>query len=285
MKIIQDFDLTNYNSYRIKATCAKAYLPESEQDIIELFTNYDHFKPVIIGGGYNIILSKDAYENDFLIFSDNLSGFRVEGDRIIAQAGVSMLALSIAARDHSLSGLEIFYDIPSSLGGAIVMNAGAGGEEIKDMLVRVKYFDPATTQVHVIERKDISFEYRNSTFQKNPDLIIIEAELKLTPGDYETINQKMETTKAARWAKQPKEYPNAGSVFKRPPGRYVGPMIEELGLKGYSLGGAQVSQKHAGFIINVNNATGRDILDLIDMIRSRVKNAFGVELEVEQRVI
>lgn len=285
MKVIQDFDLTNYNSYRIQSTCAKAYLPETEQDIVDLFTKYDHFKPVVIGGGYNIILSQRSYENDFLIFSDNLSQYKIEDDRIIAQAGVSLYTLSTAARDHSLTGLEIFYDIPSSLGGAIVMNAGASGEEIKDLLVRVKYFDPCNQEVKIIERKDISFEYRNSTFQKNPHLVIMEAELQLKHGNFTDISNKMETTKAARWAKQPKEYPNAGSVFKRPPGRFVGPMIEELGLKGFSLGGAQVSQKHAGFIINVNNATGRDILDLIDMIKTKVRETYGVDLEVEQRVI
>ncbi len=285
MRVIENFDLTNYNSYRIESTCAKAYLPETEDDIIALFQQKPGFQPVIIGGGYNIILSRNYYDNDFIIFSDNLSKYCIDGTTIKAEAGVSLYTLSNAALDNNLSGLEIFYDIPSSLGGAVVMNAGASGEEIKDLLIRVKYYDPVTNTINVIERADMSFEYRNSTFQKNPHLIILNAELKLHAGEREAILQKMEATKSARWAKQPKNFPNAGSVFKRPPGRFVGPMIEQLGLKGYALGGAKVSEKHAGFIINYDRATGRDILDLIELIRTRVKEEFGVELEVEQRVI
>jgi UDP-N-acetylmuramate dehydrogenase len=285
MKVFEDFDLTDYNSYRLKSICARAFMPENNQDVSTLFNSASTSKPVVIGGGYNIILSKEYYTEDFVIFSENMAQFRLEDNRIIAQPGVSLLTLSLFALEHSLKGMEIYYDIPSSLGGAVVMNAGASGEEIKDILEEVTYFDPIDNSFHTIHRSELTFEYRNSFFQKNPHLVIAEAVLSLTPGESCKIREKMETIKAARWAKQPKDLPNAGSVFKRPPGRFVGPMIEELGLKGFSIGGAQISQKHAGFIVNFDHASGKDILEIIRIVKERVMEKFGVNLEIEQRII
>jgi len=285
MKVFEDFDLTEYNSYRLKSTCARAFMPENNEDVSTLFNSASTSKPIVIGGGYNIILSKEYYAEDFVIFSENMAQFRLEDNRIIAQPGVSLLTLSLFALQHSLTGMEIYYDIPSSLGGAVVMNAGASGEEIKDILEEVTYFDPIDNSFHTIHRSELTFEYRNSFFQKNPHLIIAEAVLSLTPGDACKIREKMETIKAARWAKQPKDLPNAGSVFKRPPGRFVGPMIEELGLKGFSIGGAQISQKHAGFIVNFDHASGKDILEIIRIVKERVMEKFGVNLEIEQRIL
>ncbi|HSB93202.1 MAG TPA: UDP-N-acetylmuramate dehydrogenase [Flavitalea sp.] len=285
MKVFEQFDLTDYNSYRVKSTCARAFMPENNEDVRSLFHSASTSKPVVIGGGYNIILSKEYYTEDFVIFSENMAQYRLDGNRIIAQPGVSLLTLSLFALEHSLKGMEIYYDIPSSLGGAVVMNAGASGEEIKDILEEVTYFDPIDNSFHTIHRSELTFEYRNSFFQKNPHLVIAEAVLSLTPGVASEIREKMETIKAARWAKQPKDLPNAGSVFKRPPGKFVGPMIEELGLKGFSIGGAQISQKHAGFIVNFDHASGKDILEIIQIVKERVMDKFGVNLEIEQRII
>ena len=285
MKVFDQFDLTDYNSYRIKSTCSRAYMPQNNEDIVTLFHSARTSRPIVIGGGYNIILSKDYYQDDFVIFSDNMSEFRLEDDNIIAQPGVSLLTLSTFALEHALTGMEIFYDIPSSLGGAVVMNAGASGEEIKDILRQVTYFDPLDDQFHTITREDLTFEYRNSFFQKNPHLIIVEAVLGLKPGVACKIHEKMETIKAARWAKQPKDLPNAGSVFKRPPGRFVGPMIDELGLKGFSIGGAKISEKHGGFIVNFDHASGTDILEIIRIVKEKVMDKFGVNLEIEQRIL
>ncbi|WP_299758438.1 UDP-N-acetylmuramate dehydrogenase [uncultured Pontibacter sp.] len=283
MIIKENLDLTEYNSYRVKAICAKAYFPETDEDIIEIFKNTD--KKVILGGGYNTILSKPYYQEPFVIFNKHFGSVEITGNIVSAQAGISLLELSELALENSLSGLETFYDIPSSLGGAVVMNAGAGGEEIKDLLTTVKYFDPASLTFYEKPRDEINFEYRNSFFQKNPHFIIIKAELILRSGVKADILNKMQSIKAARWAKQPKEYPNGGSVFKRPSGKFVGPMIEELGLKGYSVGGAKVSEKHAGFIVNFDNATGADILNLISEIQLKVKTTYDIDLEVEQRII
>ena len=165
------------------------------------------------------------------------------------------------------------------------MNAGASGEEIKDLLIKVRYLDLEDMKFKELVRNDIKFEYRNSYFQKNPDKIVLKAWFKLTPGDRERIKDKMEAIKTTRWAKQPREYPNCGSVFKRPEGRFVGPMLDELGLKGFTIGGAQISEKHSGFIVNVGNAKGSDIISLIIEAKIHVKAKFGLDLELEQRVI
>lgn len=283
MKIYTNFDLTNYNSYRLQATCKTAYFPENEQDVIDFYKKEEPF--VLLGSGHNVILSKEHYNTNFLIFNGNFDAVTVDKETIEAEAGITMLQLSELALQHSLSGLEIFYDIPSSLGGAVVMNAGASGEEIKDVLVKVRYLDLADFQVKEIDKKDISFEYRNSFFQRNTDKVVLKTWLKLHKKPQEVIKEKMETIKAQRWAKQPKEYPNAGSVFKRPKGYYVGAIMDELKLKGFTIGGAQISKKHGGFIVNFNQAKGEDILNIIKEVKRQVWEKYQVDLEVEQRVI
>jgi UDP-N-acetylmuramate dehydrogenase len=283
MLVERDFDLTHYNSYRVKAACAIAYFPQTEEDLIEIYR--DKAPKVILGGGYNVILSKPYYDTSFVIFDEKFSKVSILGNTITAQAGVNMLRLSDLALKNSLVGLEIFYDIPSSLGGAIVMNAGASGEEIKDLLVKVRYFDPTKLTFHEKHTAEIGFEYRNSFFQNNPHLIIVEATLQLPTGNKEAINDKMQRIKSERWLKQPREYPNGGSVFKRPKGFYVGTIMDQLNLKGYTVGGAKISEKHGGFIINFENAKGDDIVNLINFIQTKVFEKLNIMLEVEQRII
>jgi len=285
MRTFANFDLTNYNSYRLKAVCRTAYFPESDEDIATLFGKGSN-KKILIGAGYNVILSKAYYDEDFVLFSGNYNNMQLTGDdRILCEAGCDMKKLSEFALAHSLEGLEIFYDIPSSLGGAVVMNAGASGEDIRGVLIKAWYFDPAANTVKEITREEIGFEYRNSFFQKNPHMIVCRALLQLKKNKPTAIKAKMEDLRDARWSKQPRDYPNAGSVFKRPPGKFVGPMIDELQLKGYTIGGAQVSKKHGGFIVNIDNSSGVDILNLISYVKDRVQEKFNVDLEVEQRII
>lgn len=284
MKIFKNLDLTTYNSYRINAQCSIAYLPETENDVTSFFLENKEF--ILLGSGNNIILSKAYYEKPIIIFNGNYNKIElVDNGLLEIEAGAMMWDVAVAALDNSLKGLEVFYDIPSSLGGAVVMNAGASGEEIKDVLVKVRYFDLADYKVKEIVRDDMSFEYRNSFFQKNTDKIVLKAWLQLQQGDKSTIQSKMETIKEQRWAKQPKDFPNAGSVFKRPKGYYVGAIIDELQLKGFTIGGAKISEKHGGFIINFNNASGDDILQIINEVKLRVKLRFAIDLEVEQRII
>jgi UDP-N-acetylmuramate dehydrogenase len=284
MKIFSELDLTAFNSYRIKSKCRIAYFPESESDVCELFSSLKEY--VLIGSGHNIILSKEYYQVPFVIFNGNFDNFRlIENCSIEVEAGAMMWDVSEFACNNSLSGLEIFWDIPSSLGGAVVMNAGASGEEIKDVLVKVRYYDLRENQIFELKQEHGEFSYRNSYFQQFKDKIVLKAWLKLEEADPMEIRRKMELIKEQRWAKQPTDLPNAGSVFKRPHGYYVGTIIDELGLKGYQIGGFRISEKHGGFIVNVNNGTGSEVLELIAFIQEKVRNKFGVNLEIEQRII
>lgn len=281
----KDFDLTNYNSYRVKSKCKQAFLPNTEEEVINIYK--DKQPIVLLGSGHNIILSKTYYDETFVIFNGNFSKTSIDENLkvIEVEAGVFMKDLCVIALEHNLSGLEIFYDIPSSIGGAVVMNAGASGEEIKSLVTKVRYLDLKTMQIKEMQNSEIDFEYRNSYFQKNPNNVILKVWLQLHFKSKSEIREKMNRIKAQRYAKQPKDYPNAGSVFKRPKGYYVGAIMEDLNLKGFSVGGAKISEKHGGFIINFNNATGQDILDVINGVKKRVKKAYNVNLEVEQRII
>lgn len=285
MKVVENMDLTELNAYRVKSICKKAYFPDSEEDLINLLNNKSHEDLNIIGNGNNIILAKEYYENPFVILNKCFDKIIVDNDFLIAEAGATLLKLSETALHYSLTGLEEFYDIPSSVGGAIVMNAGNKDKEIKDVVTKIRFLNLETLEIHEITSEEADFSYRNSLFQESNNHIILKAWFKLSPGDPNKIQHKMFQGKKLRWSKQPREYPNCGSVFKRPEGRFVGPMLDELDLKGFSIGGAQVSTKHSGFIVNNANATGKDILSLINEIQRRVKAHFGVDLIIEQRVI
>lgn len=286
MEIKKNLDLTNYNSYRIHSNCKEAFFPTCEKDFVDIYTRVKLANVIIIGGGYNIIFSKPFYEKSFILIGESFANIEIENDTILScEAGVNTKDFSEFALAYNLSGAEIFYDIPSSIGGAVVMNAGASGEEIKDILIKVRYLDLVDMTIKEIGNESIGFEYRNSFFQQNTDKVILKAWFKLKKGKPQTIRDKMDAIKQARWSKQPKELPNAGSVFKRPKGFYVGAMIDELNLKGFTVGGAQISKKHGGFIVNFNKASGEDVLKIIEKVKIEVKNKFGVDLEVEQRII
>lgn len=285
MQILSNFTLTYHNAYQLKAICAKALFPENENELQEIFRRNENTRLIILGNGNNVILSHDYYEEAFIILNGCFDSVTVHDTVLEAEAGATLLQLSETALQHHLTGFEIFYDIPSSVGGAVVMNAGTKESETKDSLIKVRYLDLADMQIKEIDTADIGFEYRNSFFQKHTDKVVLKAWFQLKKGNPDEIKTKMEQTKQIRWAKQPREYPNCGSVFKRPPGRFVGPMLDELGMKGFTIGGAKISEKHSGFIINTGNATGKDILAIIAEVQKRVKEKFGVDLEVEQRII
>ena len=286
IKFEEKFNIKEYNAYRINAICAKAWFPTNETELTAIYKeNSGRKKIIIIGNGNNIILSKDFYDEEFIILNGCFNIIEVVGVELVAEAGATLQELSKTALENSLSGLEIFYDIPSSVGGAVVMNAGTKEGEISDILVKARYLDLSDMQIKEITKENIGFGYRNSFFQTYNDKVILKAWLKLERGTQVEIKDKMEQYKETRWAKQPREYPNCGSVFKRPPGRFVGPMLDELGLKGYTIGGAKISEKHSGFIVNIGNASGKDILDIIMDVQKRVHETLNVVLEVEQRVI
>ena len=284
MKIYDNFDLSPYNAYKIKARCARAYLSNSERELVNLFAHSSE-KFIVLGNGNNVILSRPYYEESFVIFNRCLDDVKVNGTRIEADAGATILQVSEIALQYGLTGAEFYFDIPSSVGGAVVMNAGTKEGVTQDILERVRYLDLSDMSIKEKNSNELELAYRNSVFQNDLEKIVLKAWFKLKKGNKNEIATLMNTSKKRRWERQPRELANCGSVFKRPPGMYVGPMIEELGLKGYSVGGAQVSEKHAGFIVNVGGATGADILAIINEIKSHVKKIFGVELEVEQRII
>ena len=285
MKKKQKFDLKNYNSYNIESKCRIAYFPENEDEIIELYRLKQDY--ILIGSGHNLILSKAYYDSDFIVFNGNFEGIDVFKNQniISAEAGATILKVSETAFQNSLTGMEFFYDIPSSVGGAVVMNAGTKEGETKNILQRVRYLDLNDLVIKERCKEELDFEYRNSIFQKQKDKIILKVWFQLKPGVKSNIRHIMDMSKERRWARQPREFPNSGSVFKRPPGKFVGPMIDELGLKGFKIGGAQISTKHSGFIINYDNATGEDIIELISYIQQRVYVTFKIKLEIEQRII
>ncbi len=285
-----NFDLTEYNGYRINARCKSAFLPKSKGDLLEFLNENarDSFK--ILGSGHNVILQNQYYDSTLLILSENYSDMMWDSfsdgiHKCTSLSGTSLKRLSLEALKFSASGLEYFYDIPSSLGGAVIMNAGTRDATIGDLIEWVGVYDYSQGKYRIVEKDWLEFRYRNSALQEAKDKIIVDVGLKLNSGNADSIECTMKNQKTLRWSKQPRELPNCGSVFKRPSGRYVGPMIESLGLKGYCVGDACVSEKHAGFIVNKGSATGVHILKLIEHIKAEVIQAYDVELEVEQRIL
>jgi UDP-N-acetylmuramate dehydrogenase len=285
MKVIENCCLTSYNSYKIESFCSQAFFPESEEDLIQAVEESSDY--ILIGSGHNLILSKSYYDSNFIILNNNFNKVKVDVSTSVieAEAGASFYDISTLAMENSLSGIEFCYDIPSSVGGGVIMNAGTKEGEIKNVLLKVRYLDVNDMVVRNKASRDLKLSYRNSLFQNSSGKIVLKAWFELVKGDKMIIKKSMEASKERRWSKQPRNYPNSGSVFKRPPNKYVGPMLDELGLKGYTIGGAQVSKNHSGFIINYNNATGQDVLMLIKYIQEKVKEAFGIDLEIEQRII
>jgi UDP-N-acetylmuramate dehydrogenase len=285
MKSFREFDLAPYNSYHVRAIASQVYFPEYDADIADIFSDKSRRK-IILGGGFNVILSKSYYDDvDFVILADNFSHCWVDGLTLTAQSGASLKKVSEMAYENGLTGLELFFDVPGTVGGAVFMNAETLGESFGDPVESVTWFDRKTQAFLTVRHDQMQFGYRTSVFQQHRDAVITGARLVMQKGDKTAIYKKMMDNQAQRRAKQPWDFPNAGSVFKRPPGRFVGQMMDELGLKGATCGGAMVSPKHGGFIVNTGNATGQDILDLIALIQEKVFAAYQIRLELEQRVI
>ncbi len=233
----------------------------------------------ILGLGSNVLFSDEGFNGAVITLQGDFEKIEVENNIITVGAGLSLAKLANVARDNSLTGLEFSFGIPGTVGGAVFMNAGAYGGEIKDVIKSVRAMDKQGN-IKTYSYEALKLSYRNSIFHYN-DEIILSAEFQLNEGEREEISAKMMELLNRRKDKQPLEYPSAGSTFKRPEGYFAAPLIEECGLKGCSVGGAEVSRKHSGFIINKNKATATDILNLVDEVKKRVKNEKGVNLECE----
>ncbi len=286
MKIYRDFDLTHYNSYNLISRASLVYFPETIEDICYLNQLHAQDNLVYLGSGNNIIFTCSYFKDRiFAILRDNLSSIKVDGSNIYADAGACMKKLSIKALKNSLSGLEVFYDIPGTLGGGIYMNAGAYGEDIFNILKYVTALNKKTSKIEKLEGSALSMGYRKSPFQSD-NYIILNACLELKKYSKRDILNKMRSILNKRDANFPKNLPNAGSVFVRPAnGLTVGEMVQELGLKGARIGGAMISPKHGGFIVNVGNAVAQDILNLIRLMKEEINKHYGIELTLEQRLI
>ncbi|WP_119329514.1 UDP-N-acetylmuramate dehydrogenase [Cysteiniphilum halobium] len=277
------FSLKSYNTYHIESFAKHVYFPQSVNEIMEIYKR--HTKVVVLGNGSNIILTQSVYENiAFIVIKDQFKRISEVKEGTYAEAGVLLKELSLYAYEHSLSGVETFFDVPASIGGAMIMNTGAYGDEIYD---HVQYVDILDTQTFVqqrIDKADIDYGYRYSMFKKMP-VIILGACFDLSIKPQAEIKTKMDDILLQRQAKLPYE-PSAGSVFKRPNYHItVGEMVEKIGLKGFQIGGAQISPKHGGVIINTNNATGQHILELVEHIKKVVLEQYHVRLELEQILV
>ncbi len=277
--------LSNHTSFKVGGRCDMLIYPNSLESLAKLHTKCKEvsLNSIILGNGTNVLFTDRGFRGVVFILSNEIGGVTVEGDTIIAQAGASLKKLCIAALDNGLTGLEFAYGIPGTVGGAVYMNAGAYGGEVKDVIVSVTAAD-ASGNVITFTRDELDMGYRRSIFTDS-DYVILSATFKLNDGDRTEIKDKMDDLMSRRKDKQPLEYPSAGSTFKRPEGTYAGLVIEQSGLKGYTVGGAQVSEKHANFVINKGGATATDIINLIDDVKKIVKEKTGYDLECEVKLI
>jgi UDP-N-acetylmuramate dehydrogenase len=276
-----DAVLKNYTSFKIGGKADMMVFPDTEDKIASIFKaiNENNIPCLIIGKGSNMLISDDGFRGVVINTCkfDNIK--LIDDTTIYCQSGASLSKLCRFALDNSLTGLEFAFGIPGTCGGAAYMNAGAYGGEMKDVAVSALCLDEKLN-IRLIEGEDMCLSYRSSIFKKK-NLFIIGAYFKLTNDKKEDITARMDDYMGRRKSKQPLEYPSAGSVFKRPEGYFAGALIEKNGFKGYSVGGAQVSEKHAGFIINKGNATCSDVKKLVEIIKEKVLKEDGVSLQPE----
>ena len=283
MIVRENEPMSLHTTFRVGGPARLFFVPETEEEIAEAVEESRRrgLPCTVIGRGSNLLVSDRGYDGAVILIGDALSDIRVSGTSLYAQAGVSLAALAAFALRMSLTGLEFAAGIPGSLGGALLMNAGAYGGEMKDVVRKVRLMDPDGT-VREEDTDWMEYGYRHSRAQEE-GCVILGGVLELQPGDPKVIREAMQDLAVRRRSKQPLEYPSAGSFFKRPKGFFAGALIEQAGLKGFRVGGAQVSEKHAGFVINAGGATAADIDALSAEVIRRVRERSGVTLEPEVR--
>lgn len=284
VRLCEDCSCKQLTTFKVGGECT-AVFPASEDALVSLidllYTNKVKF--YILGNGSNVVFDDSGYDGAVIVTTD-VKELTKDGNRIYASCGAPLHAVCNAAMEGSLSGLQFAYGIPGTVGGAVFMNAGAYDGEIKDVVERVKCYDIESRKILYLKASECGFAYRYSSFQKN-GLVILGAEFVLQRGDRDQIKNEMADIISRRKEKQPLNYPSAGSAFKRYPGRYTAKMIDDAGLKGYCCGGAQVSEKHAGFIINTGDATCDDIRSLVNKIKEVIREKEGIQIECEIRFI
>lgn len=280
--VLWDVPMSDYTSFRIGGRADALLFPDTETELVSLllFLRAETIPFRVIGNATNLLVSDDGYRGA-LIMTKHIRSVSVSGRTARASCGTPINVLCRTLADFSLGGIEELYGIPGTLGGAVFMNAGAFGRTIADRLSFVSALHIPDGKTMVFSKEECFFSYRSSFFAKNRDYVIMSADFSLTPGRCGAIRDTMKTVLEERMQKQPTALPNAGSVFLKPDGHYAARLIEDAGLVGARIGGAAVSVKHAGFIVNLGGATAKDVLDLINHIKETVQNIFGIELETE----
>ena len=286
-KIIFDEPMKKHTSFKIGGTADQFIKVTNEEELKEAikYAKDKNLKITIIGNGSNLLVLDKGIRG--LVIKIDIQKLEIERKekyaKITVGSGYKTMALGIKLMNENLSGFEELSGIPGTIGGAIFMNAGAYGKEIKDINISTKCMD-YDGEIFELSNKEQEFEYRSSVFNKK-DYIILETKLRLEYGKKEEIKKKMDEYLSSRKEKQPIEYPSAGSTFKRQEGIITAKLIDECGLKGFQIGGAKVSEKHAGFVINSDNATAKDVIDLIKYIKEKVNEKYGIKIKEEIRIV
>lgn len=283
--VLTDEPMKKHVTFRVGGPADYFVTPESAEEVqkIILLCKEKGMPYYILGNGSNLLVSDNGYRGVIIQIYKAMSNITVEGELVTAQAGALLSAIAAQAAGASLTGFEFASGIPGTIGGAAVMNAGAYGGEMKDVMEQVTVLTK-DGEILVIPGEQMEMGYRTSIVAKN-QYIVLEAVIRLAHGDQEQIRARMNELKEKRTTKQPLEYPSAGSTFKRPEGYFAGKLIEDAGLRGFQIGGAQVSEKHCGFVINKDQATAADVRELIRQVSERVRENAGVTLEPEVKML
>lgn len=284
-KIEKDISLSTLTTYKTGGIAKLVVYPNNINNLKQLLKliHKHNIKYFILGKGSNTLFSDKEF-NGVIIKLDKLNNFEIKETEIYVESGMILSKLVQASVKNELTGLEFAIGIPGTIGGAIYMNAGAYGNNMSNIVKSVIVLDEKL-QIEEIPLEKLKFDYRYSIFQANKNLICVAANIKLEHGNHDEIASKIKENLLKRKNSQPLEYPSAGSVFRNPEGNYAGKIIEELGLKGKNIGGAEISTKHANFIINKNNASSSDILNLIKLVQKEVKDEYKIDLKLEQQLV
>lgn len=276
-----DEPMKKHITFRVGGNADYFVTPKTVEDIkkvIALCKN-EGIPYYILGNGSNLLVSDQGYRGVIIQIYKEMSDIKIEGNYVKAQAGALLSKIGSQAFEYGLTGFEFAAGIPGTLGGAVVMNAGAYGGEMKDIIEEVLVLTPEG-KILKLKNEELELGYRTSIISKK-NYIVLEAIIRLESGDKDVIKQRMDELRFQRTSKQPLEFPSAGSTFKRPEGYFAGKLIQDAGLRGFQVGGAQVSEKHCGFVINKDNATAADVMELMRQVSAIVREKFGVELEPE----
>lgn len=284
-EILYEEEMKNHTSFRIGGPVDVMIIPTSEREIIDAisFLRVNKIDFITMGNGSNMLVRDGGIRGVVVKIAEGFKEMKVDGEKIYCEAGALLSKISSLALENSLKSFEFASGIPGTIGGAMAMNAGAYGGEMKDIVLKVRAIDKKG-EVHEYTNEEMNFRYRNSRVL-DEDLIVIGVELGLEKGNYQAIKDNIDDVTYKRTSKQPLEYPSGGSTFKRPEGYYAGKLIDDAGLRGLRYKGAMVSEKHCGFVINIEDAKCSDVIHLIDVVKKIVRDKFDVELEREIKLI